>query len=1068
MAWFRRLRCSARGVLRSACFLCVAAGVARAEPPNIVLIISDDAGWADFGFNEEGNGQIPTPAIDSIAAGGRWFPATYTAPVCSPSRARMFLGQHQQRTGYDNNQPKSLDSTDAVVEGLALENITLFERLRAVGYHTGFFGKWHLGTERDAVSNGVLVAPGNLPPRHGINYFLGLTAGQRKYFTTTERDYITELREQTLDPVTGLVVDRVAENDYPAMTYMTDLLADEVAGYITDRHAAGGPFLAVLAFTAPHAPLQATDADLARVDALGDPGLTGDRRVYAAMMISMDDGVRTVLERLEDPNNDGDPSDSIASNTLVCFINDNGGQTVYGAKNLPLRGNKSDGWDGGLRVVMAMRGPGIPATGERYDDPVDSADLVPTFMAAAGAPLGPDDLTDGVNLLPYLDGTLEGPPHDAIFVRADDHTMLGARRDRWKLTIERYGGPFLYDIVADPGESSLLNFEHPEIADGLVDVMHGYEAEYMKPRWGTVNARNVADSFVYRAGQVGSAAWGAEGAWSVEGEPGSVTRLFARDGYANLAVRFPAQGTAYTATNDLRRVSLLEYFANRVVFSGDHSGAVASGVTIDGEPLLLVDSLAGELPAIEMGITSSGAGHPAEIGLELRLWDDLMVRGAGMEPLVLSGGIVEERAGRSVVFDSAGPTVVRGPVALSGDAVVVRGEMRVDDDGVLATRAVFVSLGASLRLGGGSGANADFIGNATTLDVATGSGPSLVLDFVGEEVVGDLVIDGVLQPLGVYGADTHPSVFSGPGRVRIRGPLACCAEDRDGNGYADFFDTLAFLRAFDAGAGCGPAVSGLPSGLAVSHEAWRNDGPAGLWANVAPAGDADLVWTFDRTPSPVEAARGAPAVITRAYAFPESAGTSESYEDVTRSPATMEVWFRAEALEGDQLIWEIGEFVRGAALWLSGDELRLEVRNGQPAPIRLATTIGPGWHQAVAVVNNTGNSYSLYVDGELRASAPLGSVARWSGFGTPGLGRVAFSVVGGLNVSPFEGQIGIYRLYRDAALGEAEVAAAYAAVMNALPGCDPGVDLVADGVLDAADVEAHLDALMSCESCERE
>jgi arylsulfatase A-like enzyme len=118
--------------------LVLGAGAASAGgQPNILLIISDDAGWADFGFNDQGNGQIPTPALDSIAARGRWFRAAYTAPVCSPSRARIFLGQHGQRTGYDHNGPDDQSASNAVVEGLTLGDVTMFERLNDAGTRSG-------------------------------------------------------------------------------------------------------------------------------------------------------------------------------------------------------------------------------------------------------------------------------------------------------------------------------------------------------------------------------------------------------------------------------------------------------------------------------------------------------------------------------------------------------------------------------------------------------------------------------------------------------------------------------------------------------------------------------------------------------------------------------------------------------------------------------------------------------------------------------------------------------------------------------------------------------------------
>jgi hypothetical protein len=168
------------------------------------------------------------------------------------------------------------------------------------------------------------------------------------------------------------------ENDYPANTYMTDLLASETADYITERAADARAVLRVLSFTAPHGPLQATQQYFDFVDQ-NIPGLTGNRRTYAAMMVAMDMGVQTVLDRLDDPDQDGDTADSITGDTLICFINDNGGETANSARNFPLRGKKSDTFDGGIRVMMTMAGPGVPATGASYDFPVDSADLLPTF-----------------------------------------------------------------------------------------------------------------------------------------------------------------------------------------------------------------------------------------------------------------------------------------------------------------------------------------------------------------------------------------------------------------------------------------------------------------------------------------------------------------------------------------------------------------------------------------------------------------------------------------------------------------------------------------------------------------
>ncbi|MEL7484492.1 MAG: sulfatase-like hydrolase/transferase, partial [Planctomycetota bacterium] len=498
--------------------------VSAVAQPNIVFIISDDAGWADFGFNDQGNGEIPTPALDSIADRGRWFRAAYTAPVCSPSRARIFLGQHNQRTGYDNNNPGSLVSSDAVVEGLTLADTTMFERLSDAGYHVGYFGKWHLGTERDTVAGNTLVTPGNLPPRHGIDYFWGITSGSRQYFFGNESSYTKVVREMTLDSQTNLVVDSDIESTYPAGAYFTDVMADEVAGYIGQRATIGQPFFAVASFTAPHGPLQATQQYFNRVDNLG-LGLTGNRRTYAAMMIALDDGVQTILDSLEDPNGDGDTADSILSNTVVCFINDNGGETANSARNFPLRGKKSDTFDGGIRVAMTIAGPGIPSTGDSFDFPVDSVDLTPTFLAIAGQPLGPSDFTDGVDLVPFLDGSVAGPPRDTVFVRGNNPIVAGVRQGDFKLTIENIGGPFLYNIVGNPAENNVLNDTFPNVVEDMTDIINAFEVEYTKPRWGAADVNANVDGFVYRTG-LGSGDWGDANAWRGEGGTPATATLF--------------------------------------------------------------------------------------------------------------------------------------------------------------------------------------------------------------------------------------------------------------------------------------------------------------------------------------------------------------------------------------------------------------------------------------------------------------------------------------------------------------------------------------------------------------
>jgi hypothetical protein len=431
------------------------------------------------------------------------------------------------------------------------------------------------------------------------------------------------------------------------------------------------------------------------------------------MMVAMDMGIQRVLDRLDDPNQDGDTADSITDNTIVCFINDNGGETANSARNFPLRGKKSDTFDGGIRVMMTMAGPGIPATGASYDFPVDSADLMPTFLAAAGAPLGPDDFTDGVNLIPYLDGSLTGPPHEDIYVRGNNPIVAGLRRsDEWKLTIENIGGPFLYDIESNPGENNVRNNDFPGLVDELTDRMTAYEVEYTKPRWGPTDF-NTFDGFIWRASAVGSAGWGASNAWAAEGGSPSAATMFERDGYANLRMTFPGSGTPYTATNTLTRPNALTFIANEIVFSGGDSG-----VTLDGFPVMLTDSLAGDQPAIRMNTVAPGmTGDPVEIALDISAWDDVLLTGDSEQTMLLSGALTRGTPRAELHQDRRLPDDLTGRVEVSGEFAIDAGERHRHRRGLhVPRRPPRSNAGATLRLTDPPfPALPDLIGNQTEL-----------------------------------------------------------------------------------------------------------------------------------------------------------------------------------------------------------------------------------------------------------------------------------------------------------------------------------------------------------------
>ena len=397
------------------------------RPANILLIVGDDIGYADLGFN--GCRDIPTPHLDALAASGVRFTNGYvTGPYCSPTRAALLTGRYQNRFGHEFNP-------SGPAAGMPVTESTLADRLKAAGYTTGLVGKWHLGS-----------ASGMLPQQRGFDEFLGFLGGAHSY---TKANGI--LRGTT--PVTEL-------------DYTTDAFAREAASFI-NRHRAT-PWMLYLAFNAVHTPLQATGERLTKLAGIKDP----KRRTYAAMMLALDDAIGTVLNQLRATGQEG--------HTLVCFISDNGGPamkgvTVNGAINTPLRGGKRTTLEGGIRVPFLISWPGKikPAV---FEKPVIQLDLHATALAAAGLSLKTEWKLEGVNLLPLLDDSSTPAPHDALYwrfgnqmaVRSGDFKLVRydlkadtAVLERSKLN-QGVGEARLYNLKMDLGENNDLAAAQPE------------------------------------------------------------------------------------------------------------------------------------------------------------------------------------------------------------------------------------------------------------------------------------------------------------------------------------------------------------------------------------------------------------------------------------------------------------------------------------------------------------------------------------------------------------------------------------------------------------------------------
>jgi len=395
-------------------------GVVPAAQPNLILIVADDLGYGDVGF--QGSTQIKTPHLDALAASGVRFTQGYvSAPVCSPSRAGMLTGKMQVRFGYDNNLDENEPGFDPEFAGLNVKEKTIADRLKATGYTTGIVGKWHLGSR-----------PQFHPLKRGFDEFWGFLGGGHSYFPTT--------KDGKPDPNIECNFKAVE-----AITYLTDDLGTECCDFI-QRHRAQ-PFFLYAAFNAPHTPMQATKADLEKYAFITDT----KRRTYCAMVHRLDVNVGRIMAAVVKAG--------LTTNTIIAFVSDNGGPVDQNCSlNAPLNGQKGILLEGGMRVPFVISWPGQLAAGSVFTNPVSSLDFTPTFLAAAGRPATKKDDLDGVDLMPYLRGENSKLPHDILLWR---FTITAAIREGdWKLVRLPDRLPMLFNVATDLSEQHDVALEN--------------------------------------------------------------------------------------------------------------------------------------------------------------------------------------------------------------------------------------------------------------------------------------------------------------------------------------------------------------------------------------------------------------------------------------------------------------------------------------------------------------------------------------------------------------------------------------------------------------------------------
>ncbi len=437
----RRIVCA--GVILAAPLWCACA-TEKSPLPNVVLILADDLGYGDLGF--QGCTDIPTPRLDALASSGVRFTAGYVSGAhCSPSRAGLITGRYQQRFGHEFNPTSTVPALDEF--GLSLDETTLPQRLKPAGYATGLIGKWHLG-----------FAPRFHPLERGFDEFFGFLGGAHPYAEGAPNNYPNA-------EVNPLYRDRgrIEEPDY-----LTDAFAREAVDFV-ERHKAE-PFFLLLSFNAVHNPLQAKPEHLQKFASIADER----RRSYAGLVASMDEAVGEVLDKLQ--------AEKLTERTLVIFLSDNGGPTDTGSTNTPLKGTKTTTWEGALRVPFVLSWPGNLPAGTTYDEPVIHLDLTPTILAAAGAVIDDPEKLDGVNLLPYLAGETSGTPHQSLYWRFG--RQIAIRQGNWKLVMVRGDQqPRLYNLADDIGETSDLAEANPERVRRLQADWDAWNATLVDPKW---------------------------------------------------------------------------------------------------------------------------------------------------------------------------------------------------------------------------------------------------------------------------------------------------------------------------------------------------------------------------------------------------------------------------------------------------------------------------------------------------------------------------------------------------------------------------------------------------------
>jgi len=406
-----------------------------AEKSNILIMVADDLGFADLGC--QGVQDVKTPHIDSIAKNGIRFTSGYvSAPVCSPSRAGLLTGRYQTRFGHELNPP----GADRSPFGLPVTEKTAAHHFKEAGYITGHVGKWHLGNPHTTAFH---------PNARGFAESVWFP-GQKK--------------------LPSLTFYRNGQQGKCEDRYVDEAIAREAAAFAVNHR--NEPWFLYVAFLTPHQPVDTPPGAETPFAGIADK----ERRKFAAALTLLDGSVGTILKALRETGQE--------ERTMIVFFSDNGAPPKNGSRNTPLRGGKDTTWEGGLRIPFVMQWKNVLPAGRVVDAPVITLDLLPTAFAAANIRVSGNARFDGVNLLPFLTGKAQEPPHAALFWRYGE--QMAVRAGDWKLTraldatVMKTG---LFHLCEDPGEKHDLSAGQPEKLKALQKLWDDWSAANVPPLW---------------------------------------------------------------------------------------------------------------------------------------------------------------------------------------------------------------------------------------------------------------------------------------------------------------------------------------------------------------------------------------------------------------------------------------------------------------------------------------------------------------------------------------------------------------------------------------------------------